>query len=64
MAGKIKKEIDFIIQKRSNGNYILQNTTITRLILKGIVPSKYDENSYDDPVVLEKLQRTIKEYGW
>lgn len=61
MAGKIKKTIDIIIQKRSNGNPTIMATTKTKLLLKGINPSKYDDNSEDDPVILEKLKNLASE---
>ena len=61
MAGKIKGMIDIIIQKRSNGNPTIITTTTTKLMLKGINPSKYNVNSEDDPVVIEKLQNLARE---
>ena len=56
MAGKINQMIETIIEKRTNGDETLANTTKTKLILKGIDPDDYDENSPDDPETIEKLE--------
>ena len=61
MAGKIKQMIDTIIQKRSMGNPLLLKTTRTKLILKGINPDKYTFQSNDDPIVIEKLEKLMKD---
>ena len=43
MAGKIKRHLNEIISSVSNNNVILQNTTRTKLILKGLDPNKFNE---------------------
>ena len=48
MAGKIKKMIDDIIEERSKGNPAITEMTIAKLILKGLNPNKFDDNSSDD----------------
>jgi hypothetical protein len=63
MAGKIKHMIDSLIEKRSNGNQIIVNTTRTKLRLKGISPDNYTLTSEDDPVVIEKLNSLAKDLG-
>ena len=63
MAGKIKRMIDTIIEKRSNGNPTIVNTTRTKLRLKGVSPDNYTLTSEDDPVVIEKLNSIAKELG-
>jgi hypothetical protein len=55
MSGKIKELIDRIIQERSKGNPGIVETTKAKLILKGINPNKFDSNSEDDRVIIEKL---------
>lgn len=55
MAGKIKEMIDEIIKERSKGNPAISEMTIAKLILKGLNPNKFDENSPDDGVIIEKL---------
>jgi hypothetical protein len=55
MPGKIKRLIDDIIEKRAGGNQVLQSTLRTKLILRGIDPKKYDENSPDDETIINKL---------
>lgn len=68
MAGKIKKMIDEIIQNRSRGNPAIKEMTIAKLILKGINPNKFDYNSLDDTLIIEKLiniakQLNVKSFG-
>jgi len=62
MPGKIKQMIDFIIKQRSQDNPMLERVIKTKLILKGINPSKYDTQSDDDPVIINKLQTLINEF--
>jgi len=40
MAGQIKKMLDQIISKRSNGNALVISTTKTKLVLKGLNPDQ------------------------
>lgn len=61
MAGKIKQMIDVIIDKRTNGNQTLVGLTKAKIIMKGVFPDRYDINSEDDPVVIEKLKVLMKE---
>ena len=61
MAGQVKKLINELIEKRSKGNPIIASSTRTKLILKGINPLKFDENSDDDSAVLDKLNQMISE---
>ncbi len=63
MAGQIKKMIDSIIDQRSKGNELLKNTTETKLVIKGVNPSKYNASSLDDAVIIEKLKGIAKELG-
>lgn len=63
MAGKIKKMIDTIIEKRAGGNSVIASTTKTKMILKGINVSNYNESSLDDEAVIEKLVILAKELG-
>jgi len=61
MAGKIKLMIDSIIEQRAKDNPMLERVIKTKLILKGINPTKYTLQSDDDPVVLGKLEKMIRE---
>jgi len=63
MPGKIKYMINAIIEKRSNGNPTIVNTTRAKLRLKGISPDEYNSLSEDDPVIIEKLNILAKEFG-
>lgn len=61
MAGKIKRLIDKIIAERSKGDEMLARIIRTKLILKGITPEKYSDQSYDDPVIIRKLEKVLQD---
>jgi len=61
MAGRIRRMIDSVIQQRAVGNPMLEKIIKTKMILKGVNPNKYTLESDDDPIVLEKLERMLKE---
>lgn len=55
MAGKIREIMQTIIQERSMGNPAIAEMTKAKFILKGIRLEHFDQNSEDDPAVIEKL---------
>ena len=61
MAGKIKQMIDTIIDQRTKGNPMLAGVIKTKLMLKGIDPSKFTAQSEDDPAIIAKLDAVMKE---
>lgn len=61
MAGAIKRLIDEIVAKRAGGNETLARTLRIKLLLKGIDPGKYSEQSDDDPELIRILERMAKE---
>ena len=61
MAGKIKQMIDTVINQRAKDNAMLVGIIRTKLMLKGIDPSKFTPQSDDDPVVIGKLETLIRE---
>ncbi|OOM09338.1 FIST signal transduction protein [Clostridium saccharobutylicum] len=61
MAGRIKEIIDEIIRIRSRENPAIAEMTIAKLILKGFNPNKFDKNSIDDEVIIEKLYNIAKQ---
>lgn len=63
MAGKIKKMIDQIIETRSQGDPFLVLATKTKLMLKGIDPEKYNDNSEDYPWIMDDVRRIAREMG-
>jgi len=62
MAGKIKKMIDSIIEQRAKDNAMLARVIKTKLILKGIDPSKFSAQSDDDPAIIRKLESLMKDF--
>jgi hypothetical protein len=63
MTSKTKCLIDLIIEKRSNGNPLLAEMTKTKMILKGIDPTKFTSSTPDDPKIIEKLEKLASELG-
>lgn len=61
MAGKIKQLLDQIIEARSQGNPMIAQATKTKLILKGISPDRYTEDSVDDPTTMARIHSIAKE---
>ena len=64
MAGQIKSVLDYIIEKRSNGNPTLASTTKTMLILKGVNPDKFHHLSPDDQQILGKIMPMARALGY
>ncbi len=63
MTGKIRKMIDQIIAKKSEGKPVLANVVVTKLILKGIDPAKFNASSPDDPAMIAKVTKIAAEMG-
>lgn len=63
MAGEIKQMINRIIEQRSQGNPALVSSTRIKLVMKGIHPDKFDHQSANDPVILQKLETLVQELG-
>ncbi|EKQ56934.1 FIST N-terminal domain-containing protein [Clostridium sp. LS] len=61
LPGKIKEMINEIINERSKGNPAISEMTIAKLILKGINPNKFNNNSPDDIEIIEKLIKIAKQ---
>jgi hypothetical protein len=61
MAGKIKLMIEKILAERSRGNVTLARVIKTKLILKGINPAKYSDQSEDDPKIIRKLKKMTQD---
>jgi len=64
MAGKIKEMIDFVLKQRAAGNPTLEKIIKTKMILKGINPSKFTAESDDDPEVLKQVEGMSMELGY
>lgn len=61
MAGKIKRMIDRIITVRAQGNETIERVLRTKLMLKGINPAHYSDQSDDDPTVIRKLEKMLRD---
>jgi len=53
--------IDSIISQRAKQNPMLAGVIKTKLMLKGIDPSKFTAQSDDDPAIIAKLEAVVKE---
>jgi hypothetical protein len=63
MAGRIKRMLAHIIAARSQGDRTIALTTKTKLVLKGVDPDNYDEDSADDPAVIAAVKRIATQLG-
>jgi hypothetical protein len=63
MAGHIKQMIDAIVEQRARGNSTIALTTKAKLVLKGVDPSAYHEQSFDDPLVEARIRGIASDLG-
>lgn len=63
MNGTIKSMIDQIYLQRANGNQSIIEALKVKLVLKGVYPDTYAQDSPDDPVVIEKVKTIANEMG-
>jgi hypothetical protein len=63
MPGKVKKMIDQLIAQKAGTNTVMANVLMTKLLLKGIDPSKFGPASPDDPAIMAKVSAAAKEMG-
>ena len=63
MPGKIKSQLEAIILGVAKNNQTLINITKTKLVLKGLNPEKFNDQSPDDPIILEKVKQIAAEFG-
>lgn len=62
MKGEAKKLIELIVEKRAKGDPFLISITRTKLILKGVNPKRYTEDTDDDLTVISKLKDIAREF--
>lgn len=63
MAGQIKNMLDQIIAQKAQGDPIMEKLTRTKLLVKGIRVDNFDENSEDDPQVIQKVEKAANDFG-
>jgi hypothetical protein len=63
MPGEVKRIIDRIIEQRARGNDLLVHTTMAKLLFKGIDPSRYTNDTPDDPQILEQVKQIARDLG-
>lgn len=62
MKGEAKKLIELIVEKRAKGDPVLSSMTRTKLILKGVNPKRYTEDTEDDWAIISKLKDIAREF--
>ncbi len=53
--GQVKKLIDKLIFERSKGDSFLETSTRFKLLVKGIDVKKINDETPDDPKIIEKI---------
>lgn len=64
MSGQIKNMITQLIQMRVGDDRHLEAPFKIKLIMKGIDPDCFDDQSADDPVIIQRLQAIAKSMGY
>ena len=64
MAGKIKILIERLIDLRTKGDQGLIAPMKIKLIMKGVDPDLFDENSPDNPMLIQRVHAIAKEMGY
>ena len=63
MAGEVKHLIDELMRVRSRGNPALEPFVRVHLMLNGIDPNRYREDSPSDPTVEQTLRKMIEDFN-
>lgn len=63
MAGRIKALIDDVIRLRTKGNSSLEHFVRATLLMKGIDPDGFNEQSADDPQVIQALEKMLTDFS-
>jgi hypothetical protein len=63
MAGKIRQLIDLIIDRKAKDNPMMERVIKAKMILKGINPAKYTDQSEDVPAVIAQLEGMMDSFG-
>lgn len=63
MTGRIRRMLDEVVEKRARGNPTIRSITVTKLVLKGIDPDKFNASSPDDAEVIARVRQIAAEFG-
>ena len=55
--------LDEVVEKRARGNPTIRSITVTKLVLKGIDPDKFNASSPDDAEVIARVRQIAAEFG-
>ncbi|MEZ4598225.1 MAG: FIST N-terminal domain-containing protein [Syntrophotaleaceae bacterium] len=63
MAGKIRQMIDTIMEQKAKDNPMMERVIKAKMILKGINPVRYTDQSEDDPAIISQLESMMATLG-
>lgn len=63
IMGRTKKLIDELIQKKSNGNAFQVSNVRMKLMFKGVLPDKIDDNTEDQEEIISKIFEVAKDFN-
>lgn len=62
MAGRVKQLIDELVELRARGNSTVVHFLRAHLVLNGIDPDAYSEQTPDDPDRIQQLEKMIMDF--
>lgn len=63
MAGKIRQMIDHVLDHVEKDNPMLARVIKTKMILKGINPARFTDQSEDDPAIIARLEEMMQAFS-
>ncbi len=61
--GKTKRLIDELIEKKANGNSFQVSNIKMKLMFKGIIPDKINQDTPDSDEILSKIYEVAKDFN-
>lgn len=61
--GKTKKLIDELIEKKANGNAFQASNIKMKLMFKGIIPDKINDDTLDSDEIISKIYEVAKDFN-
>lgn len=61
--GRTKKLIDELIEKKSNGNAFQVRNVRMKLMFKGVIPDKINEDTEDQEEIISKIFEVAKDFN-
>jgi len=61
--GKTKRLIDELIEKKANGNGFQTSNIKMKLMFKGIIPDKINQDTPDSDEIISKIYEVAKDFN-